>query len=386
MAAEIPLKLETGPNQVHRMQSGDTIAAAFLDTTVVLTSGAQTIADKELTEPKIEKIKTLGGQVAIETLSNTNAVNYVQVKPQVTTGPPVVSAVGADTNIDLVIASKGSGVIKSKRGSATAVDVATVSDTQTFTGKTHTAPIIGAAEWTNAGHAHAGATSGGTLDLGQCVTLNTKVPTTSLPVVDQSDITLISDLYPVGLTGAPLNVAHTTGSPAANPMYFWPFWVPRRTTVTLSDVHVEVTTLSAGGLFRLAIYSNSSATAPAPTTLVSGSGTITTDATGVKTWSPAVSMSGGRMYWLGICADALGAAAVYRTLPESQHFVALGSSPVGSSLFLGIATPSPIIGWTAQGGSFGAFPSSLPSGLYTSILGLTRAAMFRFAAAVVYSA
>ncbi len=43
--------------------------------------------------------------------------------------------------------------------------VANLDEAQTFTNKTHTAPIIGAAEWTNANHTHAGATTGGVLQV-----------------------------------------------------------------------------------------------------------------------------------------------------------------------------------------------------------------------------
>lgn len=347
------------------MQSGDTIAAAFLDTAVVTLTGTQTLTNKTITTPIIEKIHTLGGQVAIETLSNTNAVNYVQVKPQVTTGPPVVSAVGADTNIDLVIASKGSGVIKSKRGSATAVDVATVSDTQTFTGKTHTAPIIGATEWTNAGHAHAGATSGGTLDLGQCVTLNTKVPTTSLPVINHNDITLIASRFPVGTQGAILRGTATTVTPSlATRTYFWPFWAPRRTTVTLESVHYFVTQLSSlAGNFRMAVYANSSATAPAPVTVLADSGNIASNAGSIvaeRIWTPALSLSGGRLYWLGIRfdANAVGGTPIQLTGHlDAQSYLDMGLALIpdpASSM-----TTNPGIGWINDSGVYGAYISPL---------------------------
>jgi hypothetical protein len=51
------------------------------------------------------------------------AVNYVQVQPSVTAGTVIVTAQGADANIPLSLAAKGTGTVRLQTRSATALEI-----------------------------------------------------------------------------------------------------------------------------------------------------------------------------------------------------------------------------------------------------------------------
>ena len=142
---------------------------------VVTLSGSQTLTNKTLTTPVISTISntgtltlptstdTLVGRATTDTLTNktltapkfadggfladangneliildtvTSAVNEVTVANAATGAGPSISSTGSDTNIDLLLVAKGSGVVK-----ADGVEVVTVSGAQTLTDKTLTAP------------------------------------------------------------------------------------------------------------------------------------------------------------------------------------------------------------------------------------------------------
>lgn len=67
-----------------------------------------------------------------------SAVNELTVTNAATGNGPSLSATGDDTNIDLLLAAKGAGVVK-----AGGVEVVTLTGTQTLTNKTLTAPALG---------------------------------------------------------------------------------------------------------------------------------------------------------------------------------------------------------------------------------------------------
>jgi hypothetical protein len=66
-----------------------------------------------------------------------SAVNYFSMTSSATGSSPAFSSTGSDTNIDLLLVAKGTGVVK-----ADGVEVATISGTQTLTSKTLTTPKI----------------------------------------------------------------------------------------------------------------------------------------------------------------------------------------------------------------------------------------------------
>lgn len=87
------------------------VAAAYYD------SLTTTMSNKTLTTPKIEYAMAANGTTALYLQSITNAVNFVQVTPQVATQPPIIRSAGSDTNVSLQIRPKGTGVVRVVDGS-----------------------------------------------------------------------------------------------------------------------------------------------------------------------------------------------------------------------------------------------------------------------------
>jgi hypothetical protein len=88
------------------------------------------------------------GNEVVRFRKTTSAVNYVEIKNTETTVGPSIGSVGDDTNINLNLVAKGSGVV-----TADGVEVVTLTGTQTLTNKTLTTPNLGtptAAVLTNA--------------------------------------------------------------------------------------------------------------------------------------------------------------------------------------------------------------------------------------------
>ena len=69
---------------------------------------------------------------------DASAVNHVNIENEATGSGPIISAAGDDTNIDLNLAGKGSGVVKTG-GS----EIVSLAATQTLTNKTLTSPSVG---------------------------------------------------------------------------------------------------------------------------------------------------------------------------------------------------------------------------------------------------
>jgi len=78
----------------------------------VVTGGAAALRYDGANE-NFEFVRVANGDETIFSASSTNsAVNHVDVANAATTNPPTISAVGDDTDIDLVLATKGSGTIQ----------------------------------------------------------------------------------------------------------------------------------------------------------------------------------------------------------------------------------------------------------------------------------
>ena len=88
--------------------------------------------------------------------SVASAVNELTLTNAVTTASPEISATGDDTNLNLLLAAKGTGVVK-----ADGVEVVTLTGTQTLTNKTLTTPAI--ADLQNMTHDHGSAAKGDNL-------------------------------------------------------------------------------------------------------------------------------------------------------------------------------------------------------------------------------
>jgi len=105
------------------------------------------------------------GNEVVRFRKTTSAVNYVEIKNTETTVGPSIGSVGDDTNINLNLTAKGSGVV-----TADGVEVVTLTGTQTLTNKTLTSPTLGTsptaagATWPNLGTVTTADINGGTID------------------------------------------------------------------------------------------------------------------------------------------------------------------------------------------------------------------------------
>lgn len=81
---------------------------------IVTTDATQTLTNKTLTSAKINTALTdTNGNELIKVTATTSAVNEITVANAATGNGPTISATGGDTNIDLNLTPKGSGVAKS---------------------------------------------------------------------------------------------------------------------------------------------------------------------------------------------------------------------------------------------------------------------------------
>lgn len=121
---------------VTNLPSGATIGGAA----IVTEAGTQTLSNKTLTAPKFADggfIADANGNEIVVLDTVASAVNEVTVANAATGSGPSISTTGSDTNIDLLLVAKGTGVVK-----ADGVEVVTLSGTQTLTNKTLTAAKI----------------------------------------------------------------------------------------------------------------------------------------------------------------------------------------------------------------------------------------------------
>lgn len=64
------------------------------------------------TTAKLASVNDVSNNLAVVSISGSaSAVNNVQVADATTTNPPVISAIGSDTNIDLKLSPKGTGIV-----------------------------------------------------------------------------------------------------------------------------------------------------------------------------------------------------------------------------------------------------------------------------------
>jgi len=109
---------------------------------VVTTTGTQTLTNKTLTTPKIgTSIDDVNGNELIKLTAVAGAVNEITLANAATTGTPNIFATGTDTNIDLVLGGKNTGVVKVPAGAGFS-EVVSLTGTQTLSSKTLSSPAI----------------------------------------------------------------------------------------------------------------------------------------------------------------------------------------------------------------------------------------------------
>ena len=110
-----------------------------LPSTVVTTTGTQTLTNKTLTTPIITQINDVNGNEEIKFTATASAVNELTVTNSATGNSPDLSVTGSDTNIGLSITTKGTGLIKFNDGAY--FPEATLTDGATITWDVSTAPV-----------------------------------------------------------------------------------------------------------------------------------------------------------------------------------------------------------------------------------------------------
>jgi len=98
---------------------------------IVTTSATQTLTNKTLTNPRIGSIRDANGNLSLNLPTAASAVNYVEIRNAPTLGAPFLAALGSDTNIDLLLAGKGTGRVQ-----ANGAPILTTNSTDTVTNKT----------------------------------------------------------------------------------------------------------------------------------------------------------------------------------------------------------------------------------------------------------
>ena len=107
---------QVGGTSKFKVDNTGAITVAAVGTasgSLVSTDGTQTLTNKTLTTPRIDSIKDTNGNTVLNLSAVASAVNYVQIDngPTGSPGAVYIRALGSDSNINLNLHSKGSGVV-----------------------------------------------------------------------------------------------------------------------------------------------------------------------------------------------------------------------------------------------------------------------------------
>lgn len=137
--SQTPTIVGTGPDTNHDLNlTGKGTGVVKANGVQVDTiSGAATLTNKTLTDPVVGSFKGSLGNRVVAFIDSASAVNYFEITNDPTGFGPVLRSKGSDTNVDVLIQTQGTGVVK-----VNGVQVDTVSGTATLTNKTLTSPQI----------------------------------------------------------------------------------------------------------------------------------------------------------------------------------------------------------------------------------------------------
>ena len=88
-----------------------TIPALSADGEMVITTATQTLTNKTYIDPVLTTILDANGNEQLILAPVSSAVNYLQITNSAASNPPILKALGTDTNIDLRLEPKGSGKV-----------------------------------------------------------------------------------------------------------------------------------------------------------------------------------------------------------------------------------------------------------------------------------
>lgn len=114
-SASTGLTIATSANVVAAYNGSDFVAVAeALPDNVVTLDGTQTLTNKTLTSPKVGTaiLDTAGAEI-LKVNPAASAVNEITVANAAAGNPPSFTATGNDTNIDISIVPKGTGIVRS---------------------------------------------------------------------------------------------------------------------------------------------------------------------------------------------------------------------------------------------------------------------------------
>lgn len=114
-SASTGVTIATSANIVAAYNGSDFVAIAeALPDNVVTLDGVQTLTNKTLTSPKVgTALLDTNGNELIKVTAASSAVNELTIANAATSNPPSISATGSDTNINISLVPKGSGVVTS---------------------------------------------------------------------------------------------------------------------------------------------------------------------------------------------------------------------------------------------------------------------------------
>jgi hypothetical protein len=190
------------------------------------------------------------------------------------------------------------------------------------------------------------------------------------PDVGTGDVTIATDGTPYvsgnyyGLSRS--GQAHSAGSASANQLRAFPWWIPR--ACSFNQVVSEVTTLLAGSLYRLGLYSNTASDFyPGSLLANSDAAEYSGAAVGVKTGTPAGNIVIPEAGWYWLVHNGNAAVTMRRCT------LAGIDCPLGNNIVTGLTIQTCY--QIAQ--TYGVMPATFPAGAAKTALALPPVSLFR---------